>query len=133
MTNTTSPKYTLQDFKNGLRGRCPACGEGKIFRSFLKVHDNCPHCGEELFHQRADDLPAYIVVLVTGHIFVAMALEVESLFAPPLWVHAVLWGPAVLGAALLLLQPVKGAIIALQWRLGLHGFARKPNASSTPD
>lgn len=115
-------RFTMQDFKRGWTGRCPSCGEGKLFSSFLKVCAACPHCGEELLHQKADDLPAYIVILLTGHLFVALALEVEFRLSPPLWVHALLWGPALIVMSLLLLQPVKGAIVALQWRLGMHGF-----------
>jgi uncharacterized protein (DUF983 family) len=95
-----------------------------MFARFLKVADHCPHCGEELFHQRADDFPAYIVVFLTGHIFVALALEVEFRFGPPLWVHMVLWLPLALVSILLLLQPVKGAVVAWQWRMGMHGFGK---------
>ncbi len=123
MTTPPDKKFTAQDFSRGWRGVCPSCGEGKMFASFLRVADACPHCGQELHHHRADDLPAYIVVLITGHIFVMLALDVEFRYSPPFWVHALLWGPALLASILLLLQPVKGVIVALQWRIGMHGFA----------
>jgi len=106
----------------GFRGRCPACGNGRMFGKFLKVNDACPECGEELHHHRADDFPAYLVIVIVGHIVVPMVLAVETEFAPAYWVHALLWGPAVLGMTLGLLQPVKGAIVAMQWFLGMHGF-----------
>ena len=106
----------------GLRGRCPACGNGRMFRKFLKVNDACPQCGEELHHHRADDFPAYLVIVIVGHILVPIVLAVETEVAPAYWVHALLWGPAVLGMTLGLLQPVKGAIVAMQWFLGMHGF-----------
>jgi uncharacterized protein (DUF983 family) len=106
----------------GFFGRCPACGRGKMFRKFLKVDDACPECGEELHHQRADDFPAYLVIVIVGHILVPIILAVETAFAPAYWVHAVLWGPAVLGMTLGLIQPVKGAVVAMQWFLGMHGF-----------
>jgi uncharacterized protein (DUF983 family) len=106
----------------GFFGRCPACGKGKMFRKFLKVNDTCPECGEELHHQRADDFPAYLVIVIVGHILVPVILAVETAFAPAYWVHAVLWGPAVLGMTLGLIQPVKGAVVAMQWFLGMHGF-----------
>jgi len=93
-----------------------------MFRAFLKVADRCEVCGEELFHHRADDFPAYIVILIVGHLLVPTALSVETNFAPPYWVHLVLWGPACLILTLGLLQPVKGAIVALQWSMGMHGF-----------
>jgi uncharacterized protein (DUF983 family) len=106
----------------GFFGRCPACGKGKMFLKFLKVNDACPECVEELHHQRADDFPAYLVIVIVGHILVPIILAVETAFAPAYWVHAVLWGPAVLGMTLGLIQPVKGAVVAMQWFLGMHGF-----------
>lgn len=114
-----SPRHA---FLHGLRGRCPACGQGKMFRAFLKVDDACPRCGEELHHHRADDFPAYLVIVIVGHILVPIILAVETEFAPAYWIHALLWGPAVLGLTLGLIQPVKGAVVAMQWFLGMHGF-----------
>lgn len=98
-----------------------------MFRAFLKVADRCPACGEELYHHRADDFPAYIVILIVGHIMVPLVLAVETELAPPFWFGMTVW-PALTGAlGLALLQPVKGAVVGLQWALGMHGFeqARK--------
>ena len=106
----------------GLRGRCPNCGKGRIFRAFLKVADSCAECGEEFHHQRADDFPAYLVIVIVGHLVVPLILHVEMVYEPAYWIHAVLWLPLTLGLALLLIQPVKGAVIALQWHAGMHGF-----------
>jgi uncharacterized protein (DUF983 family) len=94
-----------------------------MFRAFLKVSDNCSACGEELHHHRADDFPAYCVIFIVGHLIVPLVLSVETHFAPSYWVHLAIWPPAILALSLGLLQPVKGAIVALQWRLGMHGFA----------
>jgi uncharacterized protein (DUF983 family) len=106
-----------------------------MFRAFLKVADCCEVCGEELHHQRADDFPAYVVILIVGHILVPAALSVEIHFAPSYWVHLALWLPAVLILTFGLLQPVKGVIVALQWTLGMHGFevakARREAGAST--
>jgi len=112
----------------GLLGRCPQCGEGRMFRAFLKVADTCPHCGEELYHHRADDFPAYCVIVVVGHVIVTLALVVETEFAPPLWLQAAIWVPATFGLSLALLQPFKGAIVAIQWAAGMHGFERAKRA-----
>jgi uncharacterized protein (DUF983 family) len=106
----------------GLRGRCPCCGEGHMFHAFLKVSDNCPACGEELYHHRADDFPAYCVIFIVGHIVVPLMLWVEINFAPSYWVHLALWLPLTSGLTFGLLQSVKGAIVALQWQTGMHGF-----------
>jgi uncharacterized protein (DUF983 family) len=93
-----------------------------MFRAFLKVTDRCAVCGEDLHHQQADDAPAYFVIFAVGHIVVPLALSVEFTFAPPYWLHAVLWMPLTLGLALGLLQPFKGAIVAWQWAHRMHGF-----------
>ena len=93
-----------------------------MFRAYLKVADNCPACGEDLHHHRADDFPAYIVIVIVGHIMVPLVLAVETAFSPPYWVHMAIWPAAVTGLSLALLQPVKGAIVGLQWVLGMHGF-----------
>jgi uncharacterized protein (DUF983 family) len=115
----------MQAMGRGFRGRCPKCAEGKLFRAFLKVADQCAVCGEEFSHHRADDAPAYFVILIVGHIVVALALEVEIVFAPPYWVHIALWIPLTLALALGLLQPVKGAIVGLQWAQYMHGFGER--------
>jgi uncharacterized protein (DUF983 family) len=117
--------------KRGLRCRCPNCGEGKLFRAFLKVNTNCPACGEALFHHRADDLPAYLVIVIVGHIVVPVALSVETNFAPPIPLQLAIYLPLTLISALLLLQPVKGAVVGLQWALRMHGFDDS-DSSDTP-
>ncbi len=106
----------------GFRGRCPACGEGRMFGKFLKVNDACPHCAEELHHHRADDFPAYLVIAIVGHILVPIVLSVETHIAPPVVLSMALWPSLALVMALGLLQPVKGAVVAIQWFGGLHGF-----------
>jgi uncharacterized protein (DUF983 family) len=112
----------------GLRGKCPSCGQGRLFRAFLKVADRCPACAEELHHHRADDFPAYLVILIVGHVLVPLVLLVEQAYAPSLAVHLSLWLPATLIMTLGLLQPTKGTIVALQWHTGMHGFAEAKKA-----
>lgn len=122
------------DLVRGLRGRCPCCGQGRLFRAFLKVDDHCRECGEEFHHHRADDFPAYCVIFIVGHVIGPLIVSVEMAFAPPTWVHLALWIPVTLGMTLGLLQPVKGFIVALQWRLGMHGFehAKQARAIARP-
>ena len=107
----------------GLRGKCPNCGEGHLFRKFVKVADGCDHCGEDFHHHRADDFPAYLVIILVGHIIVPLAMYVEVVYSPAYWIQAALWLPLILGMSVGLLQPVKGAVVALQWHTGMHGFA----------
>jgi uncharacterized protein (DUF983 family) len=141
--STQNPQTPKRDFstaiQRGVLGCCPNCGKGKLFRAYLKVADACPVCGEDLHHHRADDAPAYFVILLVGHIVVPLALFVETEFYPAYWVHLVLWLPLTLGLSIGLLQPIKGAIVGWQWAHEMHGFEqRKPatrpigNGDSTP-
>src|SRR5688572_27511730 len=113
----------MSTLARGFLGRCPCCGKGAMFGAFLKVSDRCDACGEELHHHRADDFPAYIVIVIVGHLLVPAVLYAETHFEPSYWTHLALWLPATLISTIGLLQPTKGAIVALQWRMGMHGFA----------
>jgi len=123
-TDIRTEKPLSHDLILGFKGLCPSCGKGKMFGTFLKISDHCPECHEELHHHRADDLPAYYVILIVGHIIVTAALVVETHFHPEYWVHMALWLPLTVILSLLLLQPIKGAVAALQWRMGMHGFKK---------
>jgi uncharacterized protein (DUF983 family) len=120
--DTRGTVSNLEAMKRGFSGRCPNCGQGRMFRAFLKVADDCPACGEELHHHQADDFPAYVVIVIVGHILVPLVLLVETEFAPPYWVGMTVWPAAVVALTLALIQPVKGAIVGLQWAMGMHGF-----------
>jgi uncharacterized protein (DUF983 family) len=106
----------------GFAMRCPNCGEGHLFRRFLKVADHCEVCGEDFTPQRADDFPAYLVIIAVGHVVVPALLAVEVAYAPPAWLQLAIWLPLTLFSALGLLQPTKGAIVGLQWQTRMHGF-----------
>lgn len=106
----------------GFKLKCPACGEGRMFGAYLKVNDVCPKCGEELHHHRADDAPPYFTILIVAHIVGAGILWLEQTYAPPTWVHWMIWGPLLLVLSLGLLPRIKGALIGLQWALRMHGF-----------
>ncbi len=108
--------------KRGLLGKCPKCGEGKLFRAFVKPVDQCAVCNENYTAQRADDLPAYLVVLLVGHITVGGFLTTEMMTDWAGWVHLSIWVPITVILSLVLLQPIKGGVIALQWANYMHGF-----------
>ncbi len=99
----------------GLRGRCPHCGEGKLFQGFLSLHPSCEHCGLDYSFADAGDGPAVFVILIGGFIVVFAALITEFLYQPPYWVHATLWLPLILIVTLAPLRPIKGLLIALQY------------------
>jgi uncharacterized protein (DUF983 family) len=111
-----------QALKRGFRGRCPRCGEGKLFRAFLKVDNACSVCGLDFTPHRADDLPAYLVIVIVGHIVVPLALMIETNYSPPVALQLAIYLPLTLVASLALLQPVKGAVVGMQWALRMHGF-----------
>lgn len=106
----------------GLAGRCPACGEGRLFTRFLKPAERCSHCGLALDGHRADDFPSYIVILLLGHIIVPTMIEVNIAFAIPVMWQAAIWPTLALTMALLMIQPVKGGVIGFQWARRMHGF-----------
>jgi uncharacterized protein (DUF983 family) len=119
---STGERPLPQAMLRGAGRKCPACGVGKLFRAYLKVADHCPHCGEALHHHRADDAPPYFTIVIVGHVIVSLVLTVEMAYRPPLWVHAAIWLPLTIVMSLLLLPPIKGALVALQWALLMHGF-----------
>lgn len=137
MTSTTSQnsghhgeRNLSQALKRGFMRRCPSCGQGALFRRYVKTVDACAHCGEEIHHHRADDFPAYLVILVVGHLVVPLFMTVNLMTNLPLWLNFVIWFPITTLACLALLEPVKGAVVAMQWALRMHGFGGK---ADTPD
>jgi len=106
--------------------RCPRCGEGRLFTGLLNVRPSCAACGLDLSQQDAGDGPAVFVILLLGLVVVGLAAIVEIKFAPPIWVHLVLWTPLILGGAILMLRPLKAGLIALQYKHNL--LHHPPNA-----
>ena len=96
-------------------GRCPRCGEGRLFRGFLALRSRCERCDLDFSFADSADGPAFFVMFISGFIVVFAALAVEVLYRPPFWLHAVLWVPLILITTLLPLRPVKGLLIALQY------------------
>ncbi|AOF95852.1 DUF983 domain-containing protein [Sphingobium sp. SA2] len=105
-----------------LRGRCPACGEGRLFAHFLKPVPACAQCGQRWDLHQADDFPSYIVILLLGHILVPLMIEVNSAFAIPLGWQAAIWPTLAFLLAVAMIQPVKGGVIAFQWTRRMAGF-----------
>ncbi|MSO65573.1 MAG: DUF983 domain-containing protein [Alphaproteobacteria bacterium] len=100
----------------GLLCRCPQCGDGRLFAGYLTVADRCSVCGLALKVRDTGDGPAVFVVLIVGAIVVGAALIVEIALAPPLWLHALLWAPAILALSLALLRPFKGVFYAITYQ-----------------
>jgi uncharacterized protein (DUF983 family) len=97
--------------------RCPKCGKGKLFARYLKQVDACSVCAEPLGHIRADDGPAWLTIVILGHILAPVLLGVVPKLTCPVWQIMV---PMVIGTtllALLLLPLSKGVFIGVLWRL----------------
>jgi uncharacterized protein (DUF983 family) len=117
---TIAPGNWSSLIATGLKGRCPRCGKGKLFAGFLALRPSCENCGLDFSFADSADGPAFFVMFLSGFIVAGSALAVEILYAPPYWVHALLWGPLILLTTLAPLRPMKGLMIALQYR---HGAA----------
>ena len=117
---TVTPGNRSSLISTGLKGRCPRCGNGKLFAGFLALRPSCENCGLDFSFADSADGPAFFVMFLSGFIVAGSALAVEIIYAPPYWVHALLWGPLILLTTLAPLRPMKGLLIALQYR---HGAA----------
>jgi len=112
----------LPSLWRGFRGTCPACGKGKLFSRGLTIAPQCPVCGEELHHHRADDLPAYLNILVTGHIAVGTVMPIVGLGLMSVWPLTFLAIAITVTASILFMRPLKGMVVGAQWALRMHGF-----------
>ncbi len=108
----------------GLQRTCPNCGKGRLFSGYLKVQENCPVCREELHHHRADDGPAYLTILVVGHIMAPMIHVVFTKFRPDPIVMATGFTIGCVALSLYLLPRLKGLVVGIQWAKRMHGFGK---------
>lgn len=109
----------------GLSGHCPQCGQGKLYRAYLKVEDACPACGLDLDRYPADDGPAYLTILLVGHLVIAPMLFFRQVWDSNPWIVLPILLSALMSLVLLLLPPIKGAFMGLLYRLNVtRGDAR---------
>jgi uncharacterized protein (DUF983 family) len=118
---------TKQALSRGWRRKCPNCGAGPMLRGYLTVREACPVCGEDLHHHRADDGPAYLTILIVGHLLAPLLLFVYSHWRPDPLTLAVGFTIGTVGLSLYLLPRLKGALVALQWAKRMHGFGSAPD------
>jgi uncharacterized protein (DUF983 family) len=117
--------------QRGWRRRCPNCGAGPMMRGYLTVRDNCTVCGEALHHHRADDGPAYLTILIVGHLLAPVLLFVFTTWRPEPLLLAAIFTVGTVALSLYLLPRLKGALVALQWAKRMHGFGS--GLPATPD
>ncbi len=106
----------------GWRRRCPNCGSGPLLRGYLTVRSECPVCGEALHHHRADDGPAYLTILIVGHLMAPLILMAYTAWRPEPLVLAAVFSVGCVALSLYLLPRLKGLIVAIQWAKRMHGF-----------
>ena len=97
-----------------LKGRCPRCGQGRLFDGFLKVRPACAVCDLDLSTIQTGDGPATFIMQIAGFLVGFSALAVEIAWHPPIWLHLIIWLPLVAALALGLMRPGKGLMTALQ-------------------
>lgn len=122
MSELTMERPLMPAVKKGLALRCPNCGEGKILHDYLKVHDECPVCHEELHHHRADDGPAYLTILLVGKVMIFALTMMWEFWRPDPLTMALVIGALALATSLFALPRFKGLIVAYQWAKRMHGF-----------
>ncbi|MBY6068203.1 DUF983 domain-containing protein [Leisingera aquaemixtae] len=115
---------TMPALAKGWRCRCPECGEGRLLHSYLKVNARCSHCGLDLTHARADDGPAYLTILIVGHIMAPLMHVVYFSWRPEPLVMFTVFTIGCLASSLYLLPRMKGIVIAYQWARRMHGFGK---------
>lgn len=114
----------MRDFSPILSGwqcRCPECGEGEIFQTYLGFRTECGTCQADFSIADAGDGPAFFVMFVVGMIIVPLSLIFEIMFTLPMWLHMAVWIPAIIVLSILLLRPFKGVLFAIQWKTKAHG------------
>jgi len=118
----TTERETKPAMWRGFRCKCPSCGSGPLLRGYLKVRDHCPVCREDLSHQRADDGPAYLTILIVGHLMAPMLHIVFTTWRPEPLVLFTIFAIGCVTLSLYLLPRLKGAIVGFQWARLMHGF-----------
>jgi uncharacterized protein (DUF983 family) len=113
---------TKQAMRRGWARRCPNCGVGALLHSYLKVNESCGTCGQDLHHHRADDGPAYLTILIAGHLMAPLLLWVYSTWQPDPLTMALSFTVLFVALSLYLLPRLKGVLVAIQWAHRMHGF-----------
>lgn len=115
-------RSAAQAMWRGTLCKCPHCGQGKMFRAYLKVADHCDACGEQLALHRADDFPPYIAIMIVGHLLVLAMLHMEMVWHVNPLTYLYTMVPLAVILPLVMLPSIKGAIVGLQWANGMYGF-----------
>jgi uncharacterized protein (DUF983 family) len=108
----------------GWKRRCPKCGLGHIFKGYLTVDSSCMNCQQDLSGHRADDGPAYLTILIVGHVMAPFLHIAFTHWQPDPLILATSLSVGCVALSLYLLPRLKGAIVGLQWAKRMHGFSQ---------
>jgi uncharacterized protein (DUF983 family) len=111
-------RRVLDGLRRGAQGRCPNCGQGRLFRAYLKVRPTCECCGHNNGRYPADDAPPYFTILILGHLVIGPLLIFPFIWTSPTWLVLAILLPALTVLTLTLLPIVKGAVVGVLWALG---------------
>ena len=103
----------------GLLGRCPACGQSRLFRGFLRVQPECQGCRAPLGLARAEDASPYFTILLVGHVLVPAMFMVDRAYTPEAWLMMAIFVPLAALLSIGLLRPIKGGTVGLMMKLNL--------------
>ena len=106
----------ISPFSTGLAGRCPRCGDGRLFEGFLTLAPRCEVCGLDYGFADSGDGPAVFVTLFAGFLVLGAALATQIVYEPPIWIHLMIFLPLTLIVCLGMLRPLKGLLIASQYK-----------------
>lgn len=106
----------------GFMCKCPSCGKAGLFDGLVSVKKQCEACDEDLSHEMADDFPAYLNVLIVGHVLIGFAMGMMKYNFFDIWTTTFLTIIVCAVVSLGLMRPLKGLVVGSQWALGMHGF-----------
>lgn len=127
-TETETPKGQPPIWRAALFGLCPECGAPGLFEGAASFREHCPTCGLDSAPYNVGDGPAAFLTMIIGAMLVAGALTLDSLLAPPLWVHIILWVPLTIAAVIYGLRIAKAALLASEHqRQAAEGRVKEPH------
>ena len=105
--------------RRGLGLRCPECGQGRLFRRFLKVAETCEACGSDNSRFPSDDAPPYLTIVIVGHVIVPLAVLSYETWIPSMWLNLWIWTFLAVAMTLAMLPYIKGAVVGFAWATGV--------------
>lgn len=129
--DTLPERSVKQSMLRGAMRRCPACGQGQMFRGYLTIRDHCESCSEDLSHQRTDDGPAYLTILLVSHLGAPLLMAVYLAWRPEPMSMLLGFSLGAIVLSLILLPLIKGGFVGFQWARRMHGFDGAPPRTET--